>query len=131
MEENRPIFGIDLGTTYSCIAYIDEHQNTIVVANAEGDRLTPSVVQFAEGHRIVGKEAQEEARQVPEQVVEMVKRQIGEPYWRFEYEGEQYTAEEISSYILCKLAQDAEQQTGYQVIDVVITCPAYFGIAQR
>lgn len=131
MEENTPIFGIDLGTTYSCIAYIDKYQNAVVIANAEGERLTPSVVQFADDERIVGKEAQQEARQVPEQVVEMVKRQIGEPYWRFEYDGEQYTAEEISSYILRKLAQDAEQETGYQVSDVVITCPAYFGMMQR
>src|SRR5437762_2640462 len=131
MAENSPIFGVDLGTTYSCIAYIDKYQHPVVVANAEGERLTPSVVQFVDDERIVGKEAQQEALQVPEQVAEMVKRQIGDPYWRFEYDGEQYTAEEISSYILRKLAQDAEQETGYKVSDVVITCPAYFGIMQR
>jgi molecular chaperone DnaK len=130
-EQDRPIFGIDLGTSYSCVAYIDAYQQPVVIANAEGETLTPSVVQFEADSRIVGKEAQESALQTPDQVVTMIKRQMGQPYWRFEYEEQQYTAEEISSYILRKLAYDAEQQTGYLVIDVVITCPAYFGITQR
>lgn len=130
-EQDRPVFGIDLGTTYSCIAYIDAYQQPVVIANAEGDTLTPSVVQFEHAARIVGREALEGAQQASDQVVAMIKRQMGEPHWRFEYEGQQHTAEEISSYILRKLAQDAEQQTGYPVVDVVITCPAYFGITQR
>lgn len=130
-EQDRPIFGIDLGTTYSCIAYIDAYQQPVVIANAEGDTLTPSVVRFEHATRIVGREALEDAQQVPDQIVAMIKRQMGEPHWRFGYEGLQYTAEEISSYILRKLAQDAEQQTGHPVVDVVITCPAYFGIVQR
>jgi len=132
MEEgDTPIFGIDLGTTYSCIAYVDADQQPVVIANAEGERLTPSIVQFEPEGRIVGREAREAAAEVPEDVVCMVKRQIGVPNWRFEYGGQQYSAEEISSYILRKLARDAYQQTGQRVVDVVITCPAYFGISQR
>src|SRR5450755_1966639 len=127
----RPVFGIDLGTTYSCITYIDAYQDIVVIPNAEGDELTPSVVYFEGNSRIVGKEALALAQTFPEQVVTMVKRQMGMAYWRFEYDGQQYSPEEISSYILRKLAQDAEQQTGYPVLDVVITCPAYFDFPQR
>lgn len=132
MEElATPIFGIDLGTTYSCIAYLDADLRPIVLANAEGERLTPSVIQFEPEGWIVGREAREAAAEVPEDVVCMVKRQIGTPNWHFDYGGQQYSAEEISSYILRKLATDAYQQTGQRVVDVVITCPAYFGISQR
>lgn len=125
------VFGIDLGTTYSCIAYVDEFSKPVVLPNSEGDRTTPSVVHFEGDSRVVGKEAKNSAVLYPDQVVEMVKRHMGEPGWRFEYSGTEYTAEEISSYILRKLADDAEQSLGYPVKEVVITCPAYFGIAQR
>jgi molecular chaperone DnaK len=88
-------------------------------------------VQFEEGSRVVGKEAKNSAVLAHDRVVEMVKRHMGEAEWRFEYNGTEYTAEEISSYILRKLADDAEMNLGRPVKDVVITCPAYFGIAQR
>lgn len=130
-NQDSNIFGIDLGTTYSCIAYVDEYGKPVVLPNSEGDRTTPSVVHFDGNSRIVGKEAKNSAVLNPNQVVEMVKRHMGEADWRFEYNGIEYTAEEISSYILRKLADDAEQHLGQPVKDVVITCPAYFGIAQR
>jgi molecular chaperone DnaK len=130
-QEVAPIFGIDLGTTYSCIAYVDEFGKSVIISNSEGDRTTPSVVQFEENNRVVGKEAKNSAVLNPSQVVEMVKRHVGESNWRFGYNGTEYTAEEISSYILRKLVEDAEQSLGFSVKDVVITCPAYFGIAQR
>ncbi|GCF08704.1 Hsp70 family protein [Dictyobacter arantiisoli] len=125
------VFGIDLGTTYSCIAYVDEFGKPVVIANMEGDLTTPSVVQFEDESRIVGKEAKNSAVLAPAQVCELVKRHMGENEWRFNYNGFDYTPEEISSYILRKLADDAEQATGIPVKDVVITCPAYFGIAER
>lgn len=131
VKQDVTIFGIDLGTTYSCIAYVDEYGKAVIIPNSEGDRTTPSVVQFEESNRVVGKEAKNSAVLNPKQVVEMVKRHMGEAEWRFPYNGTEYTAEEVSSYILRKLADDAEQYLGRSVKDVVITCPAYFGIAQR
>lgn len=131
MSDQTTVFGIDLGTTYSCIAYVDEYGKSVVTPNSEGDYTTPSVVQFDGTQRIVGREAKNNAVLVPNQVVEMVKRQMGEPNWRFHYNGVEYTPEEISSYILRKLTTDAEQYLGHPIKDVVITCPAYFGIAQR
>lgn len=126
-----PIFGIDLGTTFSCIACVDEYGKAVVIPNSEGSLTTPSVVQFEKDSRIVGKEAKNSAALNPTEVVEMVKRHMGEPGWHYAYNGKVYTAEEISSYILRKLADEAEQFLGCHVSDVVITCPAYFGIAQR
>lgn len=128
---DTPVFGIDLGTTYSCIAWVDEYEQPIAISNSEGDRITPSVVQFEDESRVVGKEAKNSAALATDRTVEMVKRHMGEIGWRFSYNGVDYTAETISSYILGKLVQDAELQLGRPVKDVVITCPAYFGIAQR
>lgn len=131
LEQVSPIFGIDLGTTYSCIAYVDEYGKPITVVNAEGARTTPSVVFFDEENRVVGQEAKNNAVLFPDQVVEMVKRQLGQPHWLFFYEGTEYTAEEISSYILRKVVGDAEMALGVSISDVVITCPAYFGVNER
>nr|BBH86991.1 molecular chaperone DnaK [Thermosporothrix sp. COM3] len=131
MKGQETVFGIDLGTTYSCIAYVDEYGKAVVIPNREGDPTTPSVVQFAGSERIVGKEAKNSAVLAPGEVVEMVKRQMGDPHWRFIHEGIEYSPEEISSYILRKLTDDASEYLGQPVKDVVITCPAYFGIAQR
>ena len=125
------IYGIDLGTTYSCIAYVDEFGQPVVLTNAEGQRTTPSVVYFDGENRIVGREAKNNAVAYPDQVVELVKRHMGEEGWRFHYEGIDYTPEEVSSYILRKLAADVKERLGTEVTDVVITCPAYFGINQR
>ena len=126
------VFGIDLGTTYSCIAYVDEYGKPEVIANEEGERTTPSVVLFEDANeRVVGKVAKESAVLYPTKVVQMVKRHMGEENWEFECDGLPFSAEEISSYILRKLAKDTETQLGRPVTDVVITCPAYFGIAER
>lgn len=125
------IFGIDLGTTYSCISYVDEYGQAVVVLNRENSSTTPSVVLFEDENRVVGDEAKKLAKLYPNSVVEMVKRHMGEAQWQFYYGGISYTAEEISSYILRKLAVDAEEKLSFPVRDVVITCPAYFGISQR
>ena len=131
--KDTPFFGIDLGTTYSCISYVDDDRDQpIVVKNIEGDTLTPSVVQFeGKNHIVVGKVAKACAVLYPEDVIELVKRQMGKTGWYFTYQGDKYTAVEISSYILKKVVQDAESILPFPVRDVVITCPAYFGIAQR
>jgi len=130
-EQTSTIFGIDLGTTYSCIAHIDEYGGPATIPNAEGERITPSVIYFEGQNRVVGKEAKNVAVLHPDQVVEMVKRQMGKRDWIFFYDGVEYSAEEISSYILRKLVSDAEAFLGIKITDVVITCPAYFGINER
>ena len=125
------IWGIDLGTTYSCIAYVDEHGKPVVVKNNEGDLITPSVVYFENNNVTVGKVAKASAVLYPDAVVSFVKRQMGNPNYLFEYDGQTYRAETISSFILKKLVADAEQQSGEKITEVVITCPAYFGINER
>ena len=130
-DQHHTIFGIDLGTTYSCIAYVDTAGKANVLTNQEHQLTTPSVVLFEKETRIVGNEAKNSAVLNPDDVVEMIKRHMGEADWRFHYEGNDYSPEEISSYILRKLAIDAEADLGVPVKEVVITCPAYFGIAQR
>jgi molecular chaperone DnaK (HSP70) len=103
-----------------------------VISNSEGDIATPSVVYFEDAKtRVVGKEAKNTAVLEPDQVVEMVKRNMGDPGWRWGFDGQEYSAEEISAYILRKVADDAEQAYGVRCENVVITCPAYFGIPQR
>lgn len=132
MSQQTPtVFGIDLGTTYSCIAHIDEYGRPTTIPNSEGDRTTPSVVFFEGQNRVVGKQAKDVAVLYPNQVVELVKRQMGKPEWVFANEGSEYSAEEISSYILRKLVRDAEAHLDTKITDVVITCPAYFGVNER
>jgi len=125
------VYGIDLGTTYSCIACVDEFGKPTVVKNSEGENTTASVVQFEGQSRVVGREAKNVAQMYPDSVVEMVKRHMGEAGWRFGYQGVDYSPEEISSYILRKVVGDVEAQTGEKITDVVITCPAYFGVNER
>ena len=131
--ENKQVYGIDLGTTYSCIAVVDKLSGKpYIIPNGEGDATTPSVVYFEDADtRVVGKEAKNTAVLEPDSVIEMVKRNMGAPDWRWSFEGQEYSAEEISAYILRKVVDDAEQTLGVRPEDVVITCPAYFGIPQR
>ncbi len=123
--------GIDLGTTFSAIAHVNEHGVPEVLANAEGDRITPSVVLFEEDDVIVGNYAKQAATVYPEQVVEFVKRSMGEEDYRFHYAGRDYTAEEVSHFILAKLKHDAEVRLGTKIEQAVITVPAYFNDRQR
>jgi molecular chaperone DnaK len=130
-KQEKAIFGIDLGTTYSCISYVDKYGKAVIIPNKEHSLSTPSVVLFEGENLIVGDEAKNSALLNPDAVVEMVKRHMGEANWRFLYDGMEYTPEEVSSYILRKLVADAEEALHIPVKDVVITCPAYFGITQR
>ncbi|MFP3998917.1 MAG: Hsp70 family protein [Desulfobacterales bacterium] len=132
MHKNiKRIYGIDLGTTYSSIAYVDEYGKAVIIPNAENERVTPSVVFFDENNVVVGEIAKESSKLYPNEVVSFIKRSMGEPNFIFEYGSERYRPEEISSFILRKLAQDAGQYLGEEITDVVITCPAYFGINER
>ena len=130
-EPINKIFGIDLGTTYSSIAYVDEYGKPVIIPNAENQRITPSVVFFDGSEIVVGDVAKESAKLYPNEVVSFIKRSMGEANFLYEYDGKPYRPEEISSFILRKVAQDAEQTIGEKVQDVVITCPAYFGINER
>ena len=136
MSDNKNrIFGIDLGTTYSCIAYVNDAGKTEVVPNADGDLTTPSVVYFEDSETvIVGKAAKEELKMNPDRVISLVKRSMGEPDAQFSgITAAPLTPQEVSSHILRKLVQDAQDYTRQPepIKDVVITCPAYFGFAQK
>lgn len=128
---SKYVFGIDLGTTYSCIARVDETGRAEVIKNLEGENTTPSVVAFEDDSVIVGSDAKEEASIKPETTVLLVKAYMGKKVSMLDYNGDSKMPEEISSYILKKLARDASEQLGVEVKDVVITCPAYFGTAER
>ena len=124
------IIGIDLGTTNSCVAVMEGGKPT-VIANAEGDRTTPSVVAFTkDGEKLVGKVAKRQAVANHENTVTSIKRLMGTDE-KVTLNGKQYTPQEISAMILSKLKQDAESYLGEKVTQAVITVPAYFNDAQR
>ena len=124
------IIGIDLGTTNSCVAVM-EGGDAVVIANAEGNRTTPSVVAFSkDGERMVGQVAKRQAITNPDRTISSIKREMGSDY-RVEVDGKKYTPQEISAMILQKLKADAEGYLGQKVTEAVITVPAYFTDAQR
>ena len=124
------IIGIDLGTTNSCVAVI-EGGESVVIANAEGARTTPSVVAFSKtGERMVGQVAKRQAVTNPDRTIASIKRQMGSNY-HVSIDGKNYTPQEISAMILQKLKSDAEAYLGDTVTEAVITVPAYFTDAQR
>ena len=130
--KSTTVWGIDLGTTYSCISKVDEYGRPVVVGNRDGDSVTPSVVMFTGPDDIqVGKEAKRQMQLDPEQVCELVKRHMGEADWRFAIHGTEWSAPEVSAHILRALCEDAELQTREKVEKVIVTVPAYFGIAER
>jgi len=125
----RPI-GIDLGTTNSCLAVLEGGEPK-VIANAEGGRVTPSVVAFTKsGERLVGEVAKRQAITNPERTIRSIKRKMGTSEV-IEIDGKKYTPQEISAMILQKLKTDAEAYLGEKVTDAVITVPAYFDDSQR
>lgn len=126
------VYGIDLGTTYSCIAYVDETGRANVIKNLEGTNTTPSVVNFASPNQVVvGQVAKENAVIDPNNTVSLVKTLMGKSNFAINYNSEDKSPEEVSAYILRKLAEDAAKAIDAEVKDVVITCPAYFGTAER
>ena len=130
VEEMSKVIGIDLGTTNSCVATI-ENGEPIVIANAEGARTTPSVVAFSkDGERLIGITAKRQAVTNPDRTMISVKRHMGTD-WNTKIDDTDYTPQEISAFILQKLKADAEAYLGVEVKQAVITCPAYFTDAQR
>ena len=124
------IIGIDLGTTNSCVAVM-EGGEPVVIANAEGNRTTPSVVAFSKtGERMVGQVAKRQAVTNHERTIASIKRHMGTDY-KVDIDGKKYTPQEISAMILQKLKADAEAYLGGPVSEAVITVPAYFNDAQR
>jgi len=124
------VIGIDLGTTNSCVAVLEGGEPT-VIANAEGNRTTPSVVGFAKsGERLVGETAKRQAVTNPDRTISSIKRHMGEDY-TVTIDGKTYTPQDISAMILSKLKADAESYLGEKVTEAVITVPAYFSDAQK
>lgn len=129
--------GIDLGTTYSAVAILQQDGKPAILPNCEGQNTTPSVVMFPDfangkDEPLVGEMAKHSAATAPQDVVQFIKRHIGDPSYRFESSsGNSYSSEEISAIILKKLKFDAEMVLGEPVSDAVITVPAYFDDTRR
>jgi len=124
------VIGIDLGTTNSCVAVM-EGGEAVVIANAEGNRTTPSVVAFSKtGERMVGQVAKRQAITNPDRTIASIKREMGSDY-KVAVDGKNYTPQEISAMVLQKLKADAEAYLGTTVTEAVITVPAYFTDSQR
>ena len=124
------IIGIDLGTTNSCVAVM-EGGEPVVIANAEGNRTTPSVVAFSNnGERLVGQIAKRQAVTNPDKTIISIKRDMGSNR-KVKIDGDEFTPQEISAMILQKLKADAENYLGQKVTQAVITVPAYFSDSQR
>jgi molecular chaperone DnaK (HSP70) len=124
-------YGIDLGTTYSCIAYVDDAGRPVVLRNGLEEDTTPSVVFFESATGVVvGRQAKDTAMLEPGLVVSLIKRQMGKEV-ELEFYEQTHTPESISALILRDLARSARAQTGEPVQDVVISVPAYFGLAER
>jgi molecular chaperone DnaK len=123
--------GIDLGTTNSVVAVLEGGEPT-VIANSEGSRTTPSVVAFARnGEVLVGQSAKNQAVTNVDRTIRSVKRHVGTDWSTDDIDGKKYTAQEISARVLQKLKRDAEAYLGEEIVDAVITVPAYFEDAQR
>jgi molecular chaperone DnaK (HSP70) len=131
-DQQLGIFGIDLGTTYSVVAYIDETGRPAVTRNSDGDDTTPSVVYFeTEDNVVVGKAAKASAGVDPDNVVSLIKRQMhNKDYTRY-FWGKEHSPSSISALILAELARSAEETTHRTVRQVVITVPAYFGLLEK
>lgn len=124
--------GIDLGTTFSAVAYIDEKGNPVIIPNKQGENITPSTVLFGGKKPVVGSVAKRKSITDPKNYEAFAKRHMGEKTYSFTTkDGETFRPEEISALILSKLKSDAEEFLGESIDGAVITVPAYFGDPQR
>lgn len=124
------VIGIDLGTTNSCVAVIENGQ-PVIIPNSSGSRTTPSVVAFAKnGERLVGDTARRQAATNPDRTISSVKRHMGTD-WCTKIDGTVYKPQTISAMVLMQLKKDAEAFLGEEVTGAVITVPAYFNDIQR
>lgn len=126
------IVGIDFGTTNSAVAYLDDDGKPQIIPNREGERVTPSVILFENNSPVIGSMAQMNAISDPLNVIQFVKRQIGNSSYKFVTDdGGDYTPEELSAMVLRRLKEDAEEFLAQPVNQAVITVPAYFDDVQR
>ncbi len=123
--------GIDLGTTYSAIAYVDEHGSPVVIPNELGKKITPSVIYFKGSEQLIGEEAKEMQALGLYPIAAFFKRQMGDDLFIFHADGVDYSATELSTILLKKIKHDAESFLGQKVTDAVITVPAYFRDRER
>ncbi len=132
MADESIILGIDLGTTFSAMAYVDRHGKPSILPNGEGHATTPSVIHFYDSDAcVVGEEAVKMVVVDAPNVVRFIKRNMGESDYSLDFFGKPYTPQELSAIILRKLKDDAEEALGFAVRDAVVTVPAYFNSAQR
>src|SRR5437870_5567758 len=123
--------GIDLGTTNSVVSVLEAGE-PVVIPNAEGSRISPSVVGFSKtGEILVGEVAKRQAITNPDRTIRSIKRQMGRKDWTVDIDGKKWSPQEISAQILIKLKRDAEAYLGDKVTQAVITVPAYFDDSQR
>ena len=122
--------GIDLGTTYSCLSYLNEHGEPITVPNKDGELSTPSVVLFDGNHVIVGTEALRNSIRHPDKVVVHAKRYMGSPTHRWKVNGKSYSPIDISTFILKSMLDSARERIG-EIERAVITVPAQYSDVQR
>lgn len=129
--DDRRFVGIDLGTTYSAIAWLDPHGTPVTLTNTEDETTTPSVVLFEPtGEVVVGREAKRAALIVPDLVADHVKREMGQPQYHKKINEKAFSPSAISALVLKKLRQDAERRIG-KIAGAVITVPAYFDEKRR
>jgi molecular chaperone DnaK (HSP70) len=131
-DAKQGVFGIDLGTTYSAVAYIDDVGKPVIARNSLGRETTPSVIYFEnESNVVVGETAKETAKVMPDNVVSLVKRQMGNADFVREFFGREYSAPALSALILKEIAQGAETDSSRKLEQAVITVPAYFGMLEK
>ena len=123
--------GIDLGTTFSATSYVNKHGVPDIIPNEHGERITPSVIFFDNDQIVVGTEAEKGAIAYPNQIVQFVKRHIGDADYKFSYNGKDWNAVELSAQILKALVKSASQRLKEDITQAVITVPAYFGQEER
>jgi len=129
---DETIIGIDLGTTFSAVAHVNQHGKPEIISNRDGDRTMPSVIFFEDdGSPIVGREARNLALISPQRTVRFIKREMGNPSFRKTVDGKDYFPEDLSAMILRKLKDNAEEVLGREITKAVISVPAYFKDAQR
>jgi molecular chaperone DnaK len=132
VNQSDVVLGIDLGTTYSVIAFVDDSGKPQIIRNRDGNSSTPSVVLFEGENIVIGANAKDQSMLSAENVVQFVKRQMGDPDYHFVApDGRKYPAEAISALILKYLKEDAEAVLGHECRYAVITVPAYFNDTQR
>src|SRR2546429_2591762 len=124
------LVGIDLGTTFSAIATLDDHGQAVTLPNRDGEMLTPSAVLIEDGSAVVGQAARDVALDMPDRVAMLIKRSMGQPKFEHPVSGREFRPETLSAIILRKLVQDAELRIG-KVSKAVITVPAYFDDTRR